>query len=266
MDLFLDQRRGFAVALARARDPLELHRAAPDDRDRVTVPRLPELAPVDGRGDDRHLFLQGDHSRTGHGFTGNARFLPSPFDEEAEREPVPDDLPHHAHRFAVRLATPHGARAKGPDQLAEAEVAVDLALREEVDRARAARAESRRIEPGEVVHREHAPALDGYALLAIATERRGELRQRLDRPTADGPDCIDPVHAGRRSRTSFSIRSTTSATSRSLVSISSASSAGCIRTASLSSRARRSVASASAPMSGRSARRRCSRTPRSAWR
>ena len=56
--------------------------------------------------------------------------------------------------------------------------------------------------------------------------------------------------------------STTSSTVRLVVSISSASSAGCIRAASFSSRARRSVASASAPISGRSASRRLARTSR----
>ena len=111
-----------------------------------------------------------------------------------------------------------------------------------------------------MVHGEHDAALHRDALGAVGAERRQEPHEAPDRGTTDGPGDVDAVHAGRRERTSASIRSTTSSTSRSLVSITSASSAGCMRARSLSSRARRSVASASAPMSGRSAWRRCSRT------
>ena len=91
---------------------------------------------------------------------GHAVLLPRAFDEEPERVALADDLAHRANRLAVGLAAAHRARAEGADQLAEAEVAVDLALREEVDRPRAARAEGRRIEPREVVHREHDAAFE----------------------------------------------------------------------------------------------------------
>ena len=61
------------------------------------------------------------------------------------------------------------------------------------------------------------------------------------------------AYASERSWISRSICPTTSSTWSSVVSIKIASSAGCIRVLSESSRALRSVASASAPMSGRSA-------------
>src|SRR5437870_7373173 len=106
----------------------------------------------------------------------------------------------------------------------EAEVTVNLALREVMNRPRAGSAESRRVDPGEVVERQDDAALHRNALRAVDPERRDELRERLDRPPANRPDGVNSVHAGSRCRTSFSIRSTTSPTSSSLVSITSASS------------------------------------------
>src|SRR5262245_19967477 len=267
VDLALDQCRAFAVALAGARNPLEAHRLAPGDRDRLEVAQLPELRPVDRRRHDRDVLLERDHRRPGHRLARQAVLLARPLDEEPERVAVTHDLAHRTDGLAVRLAAPNRAGAERADQLTEPDVPVDLALRDVVDRPRAGRTEGGWVDPREVVHREHDATLERDALGAVVAERRDELDERLDRVTADRPDRVDVAHAvGWRSRTSASIRSTTSVTSSSLVSISSASAAGCMRARSLSSLARRSVASASAPMSGRSAWRRCSRTPRSATR
>ena len=113
----------------------------------MEVAELPELAPVDRGRDDRDVLLERDHGRAGHRLSGHAVLLPRPLDEEAERVSIADDLAHRSNRLAVGLAPAHGARSEGADQLAKSEVAVDLALREVVDRPRTGRAEGGRVEP-----------------------------------------------------------------------------------------------------------------------
>jgi hypothetical protein len=104
---------------------------------------------------------------------------------------------------------------------------------------------------------------------AVDERRLADVREADDRDGAEelvpGPSAVFARHAGWRSRTSCSMRETTSSTSSSVVSICTASAAGIIRSASLWSRMRRSVASASAPISGRSASRRSARVCRSAF-
>src|SRR5437016_592099 len=117
--LALDLDRRLAVALAAARQAIERHRFAPDDRDRCEVAELPALGAVDRPADHRRVLLQRDHRRARLSVTGDARLLPRSLDEDAERVSVVDDLAHPAHCIAVRLATADGDRPERADELTE---------------------------------------------------------------------------------------------------------------------------------------------------
>ena len=111
----------------------EAHRLAPGDRDRVEVPRPPELRAVDGPANDRHVFLHGDHSGPGHHLAENASFLPGAFDEQAKGVPLGDDLLHPAHCYAIGLTAADQEGPEALDQLAEPRHLVHLGLGHEVD-------------------------------------------------------------------------------------------------------------------------------------
>ena len=90
--------------------------------------------------------------------------------------------------------------------------AVRLDLRHEVDGARRGGAERRRVDPREVVERQHEPALAGHALRAVHAERRRTRDQPADRDAADLPRDVDAdrVMPAASRGTSSSIRATTS--------------------------------------------------------
>ena len=85
----------------------------------------------------------------------DAAELARALDEEAERVALARRLAHQPDRVAVGLAAAHRDRPEGPDQLAEPGRAMRLDLGDVVDRARAGGADERRVDPGEVVEREH---------------------------------------------------------------------------------------------------------------
>ena len=80
---------------------------------------------------------------------------------------VADGLAHQPHRLAVGLAAADGDRPEAADQLPEARDAVRLDLGQEVHRARRESAEHGRVDPVEVVEREHDAAGARHALDAV---------------------------------------------------------------------------------------------------
>src|SRR4051812_8974055 len=219
-DRAADLARGLAVALAVRRQAAEVHRLAPGDRDRVEVSELPELAAGDRGGHDRDALLQRDHRGAALRLARHAALLPRPFDEEPDGAAVRDELTREAHRLAVGLPAPDGVGAEGADQLAHPRHPVQLDLGHVVDRPRRGGSEGGRVDPREVIQREDDAALQRDVLGAVHPEGRNRLRQRLERHAADRPDCLGGAHqAGSRSRTSSSMRVTTSSISSSVVSI-----------------------------------------------
>ena len=174
-------------------------------------------------------------------------------------------------RTASRSDSPRRTRDRSvpADELAEPGKLSRLGLRDEVEVARRQRAEERDVDPVEVVDREHDASLARHALAPVGAGARDEARGQPHVEAAGRPDrsirCAVTPAGGRRARAPRSGRRRrrpggSSCRSRC------ASAAGCMRAASLSSRMRRSVASASPPISGRSASRRCARTFASATR
>ena len=159
MDLCLDERRRLAVALARRGSPSNAS-AAPGDRDRVRSSRLPRTA-CRGSPPGRPARPPGARPspRPACASPGNAGLLPRALDEEPERESRRGRSARIA-RTASRSDSPRRTESVPKARISWPRPGVAMTrLRQEVDRARAARAERRRIEPGEVVHREHDPAL-----------------------------------------------------------------------------------------------------------
>src|SRR5690349_1379335 len=232
----------------------------------MEVPELPRLRAVNRAADDRHLLLHRDHRRARLHDSGHARALPRPLDEDAEAAALADDLAHPPHRLTIRLAAADRERVELADELAEPGDPVRLRLRDEGGIARVRDREERDVDPGKVVERDDETALARDAIPTVDPNARHDPGEVPERRAAEDPRDVFVRHAAARSRTSASISSTTSSTVLCVVSISLASGAGCIRSASCVSRARRSVASASAPMPGRSAVRRRARSARSATR
>ena len=127
---------------------------------------------------------------------------------------------------------------------------VGLDLGQVVEVALADPADAGDVDPAEVVEREDDAAAAGNPIGAVRAQPRRDRRRAAEHRPADGPGDVIEFTPAARSRTSDSIRSTTSSTSRLVVSISIASGAGCMRVASFSSRIRRSVASASVADAG----------------
>ena len=145
--LALDLERRLAVTLAAARQAVEAHRLAPDDRDRREVADLPLLRAVDRAADDGHVLLQRDHRRARLDVPGNADFCRVPSTKTPSTSPVVDDLAHSPHGVAIGLAAAHRDRPEGADELAEPRHAVRLDLREEVERARRGAGDARDVDP-----------------------------------------------------------------------------------------------------------------------
>src|SRR3954468_9048255 len=105
-----------------------------------------------------------------------------------------------------------------------------LVLGEEVEVPLTRPADAGDVDPAEMVEREHDAAAARDPVGAVRAEPGCErTRSPENRPAEEPGDVLGRLHAAERSRTSDSIRSTTSSTSRLVVSISIASGAGCMR-------------------------------------
>ena len=167
-------RRRLLVALPPFGKPSKRHGSPQAIETGWKLPGLQRLRAVHGDRDDRDAFLQGHHRGARLYVAGDAGSLARALDEEAERETVAHDLPHRPHRVAVGLAAPHRRTCRTRGSTAEARDAMRLDLRHVVDRPRAGGTERRRVEPVEVVARDHEPARRGHALLAVDLAAAGD--------------------------------------------------------------------------------------------
>src|SRR6476660_4496844 len=175
--LEIQLRRGFASRLLRMAGDVE--RIAEGDRDRVEVPRFPELAPVDGAADDGCSFLHSDHRGAGQ-YRPGLQLLPRSFREHAECVAAVDDLAHEPNRLAVGFTAADGDRPEGADELPDERSVVRLLLRDVVERARDLRPDRPGVGPGEVVEAEHDRTVQGNSVAAVHPERRGDARQAVE--------------------------------------------------------------------------------------
>ena len=152
------------------------------------------MGAVDRRADHRNLLVDRDHRRAGLNRARHARPLTCPLDEQPERMAVTHDLAHRPHGLAIGLAPPDRECSEGAHELTEAGNPVGLDLRHEVERPWDRRSEYRRVDPAEVVRRDHEPALERDALGSVHPHRRHELHGRADRGAPDRPDRVRPVH------------------------------------------------------------------------
>ena len=164
----------------------------------MEVAGLPLVAAVDRGRNHRDVLLDRDHRGARLHRPGNACQLARALDEETERATLPNDLAHPPDRFAVGLATADRDRAEAPDQLSETGDPMRLDLRDEMHRPRRQQAEHRRVDPVEVVDRQHHPAGHRDALRPVGAHRRHQPHERPDREAADRPDSVDAVHVRRR--------------------------------------------------------------------
>src|SRR6266542_360829 len=250
--LALDLGRAVPVPFRVPRVGVEVEWLAEGDRNRVEVPEPPVLRAVDRTANHGRALLDRDHRRAGLDLTGFP-LLTRAFWEHAQGVSPPNDLPHQTDRLTIRFASADGQGSEDPEEGAEERGAHGLLLGDVVHRARDHGADRPRVEPREVVEAEDDRAVTRDALRAVVAQRRERPHERAEERPPDQPRSLRAVHgrgAAARSCTSRSICATTSSTWSSVVSIWTASAAGRMRAASLSSRRRRSVASASAPMSG----------------